>query len=103
MPQNPPASGQDIQRRALTLDVEKYQAMLDAPDVTEAQQRKFLEALWTLITILVDFGYQIESADPAEKSCGLLANPALHQSLRATVMVELSDLNKPANAANGEE
>lgn len=62
--QTPPPK--DVQRRALTLDVDVYQHMLDAPDLSIAQKTEMIEALWLLIVNFVDLGFEIQP----EQSCG---------------------------------
>ena len=53
--------------RALHLDLARYQAMLDAPDLDEEQKRQFIEALWQVIVAFVDLGYQVH---PVQQACG---------------------------------
>ena len=55
-----------IPRRALRLDAEKYDRMLDASVISEGQRRAFIEAMWSVVVAFVDFGYDIQ---PFE-SCG---------------------------------
>lgn len=54
-------------RHALTLDVEKYQKMLDAPEVSGAQREEMIKALWSIITAFVDLGFDVQSA---KNTCG---------------------------------
>lgn len=58
-------------RRALTLDAEKYQRMLDAPETTDIQRGEMIDALWSIITAFVDLGFDIH---PAENPCGQAKN-----------------------------
>ena len=60
--------------RALVLDTDHYQRMLERPDLTDTQRREIIQALWVIICTFVDLGYQIAS----EESCGQEAEqPAL--------------------------
>ena len=74
MPDKTPET-QTPPRRALTLDVEKYQRMLDAPDVTPSQREEMIKALWSIITAFSDLGYDLSAA---KTPCGQDAkNPDL--------------------------
>jgi hypothetical protein len=42
---------------ALTLDVARYEAMLTDSDMSEAERRAFLEALWEIVVGFVDLGF----------------------------------------------
>ncbi len=66
MPDKTPKT-QTPPRRALTLDVEKYQRMLDAPDVNLAQREEVIKALWSIIIAFSDLGYNLK---PIENTCG---------------------------------
>ncbi|WP_299680524.1 hypothetical protein [uncultured Roseobacter sp.] len=59
--------------RSLHVDVDKYQAMLDAPDMDENQKRQFIEALWQVIVGFVDLGFQVH---PVQLACGQVENAA---------------------------
>lgn len=65
-----PSSGT---QRSLQVDVAKYQAMLDAPDLDEEQKRQFIEALWQVIVAFVDLGFQVH---PVQQACGQVGNAA---------------------------
>lgn len=51
------------------IDVERYQALLDDPDLTPEQQRQCLEALWSIITAFVELGFNVH---PMSHACGQL-------------------------------
>eukprot|EP00581_Thalassiosira_minuscula_P024158 CAMPEP_0184419290 /NCGR_PEP_ID=MMETSP0738-20130409/36690_1 /TAXON_ID=385413 /ORGANISM="Thalassiosira miniscula, Strain CCMP1093" /LENGTH=103 /DNA_ID=CAMNT_0026779723 /DNA_START=46 /DNA_END=357 /DNA_ORIENTATION=- len=57
-------------RPTLTLDVTKYDAMLNAPDLDAETRKDILEALWVLICGFVDLGFAVEPQDPV--TCGQL-------------------------------
>lgn len=57
-------------RRTLSIDVAKYQAMIGDPELSEAQKRDFVEALWTFLITFVDLGFELHTSDIA---CGQLA------------------------------
>lgn len=64
-------------RRALTLDVARYQRMPDSSSSTDAQKREMIEALWTIITAFVDLGYGIHPAQNTDpETCGKFGAPA---------------------------
>lgn len=54
----------------LTLDTERYQAMLDAPDLSEDQKREMIETLWQVVVGFIDLNFEICATD----SCGKPAN-----------------------------
>ena len=54
-------------RPRLTVDVEKYQAMLDDSELTEEQKRQVLEDLWSIIVSFVELGFQMH---PVQEVCG---------------------------------
>jgi hypothetical protein len=60
-------------RPALTLDVARYEAMLADPALSEAERTAFLEALWEIIVVFVDLGFdihplqQVEALPPRER------------------------------------
>ena len=51
----------------LRIDVERYQHMLDNADLTDEQKRQVLEALWSIITTVVQLGYGVH---PMQEVCG---------------------------------
>lgn len=53
-------------RPKLTLDVEKYQAMLDAPELSETEREEMLTSLWSMIVSFGNLGFEIAP----EQSCG---------------------------------
>ena len=52
--------------KALTLDVEYYQQLLDTSDYSDEQRQQLLEAMWTIMTAFVDLGFDLR----AEETCG---------------------------------
>lgn len=59
----------------LTLDTERYQAMLDAPDLSEDQKRELIETLWQVVVGFIDLNVEICITDEgAGESCGKPAN-----------------------------
>ncbi|MGH1398388.1 MAG: hypothetical protein ACRBCT_04160 [Alphaproteobacteria bacterium] len=100
MPQNPPQTPQNnIQHRALTLDVDVYQHMLNAPDLSEDQKRQMIEVLWLLVVSFVDLEFEILLED----SCGkptIEANPAPSYAQSMLDLSHSPSTNPIANAAN---
>ncbi|SPF80663.1 hypothetical protein [Pseudoprimorskyibacter insulae] len=68
------ADGQNNGRyKSLTLDVERYQAMLDAPDLSDAQRRELIETLWQVVVGFIDLNVEIRTTDEGVgESCGKL-------------------------------
>lgn len=53
--------------KRLTIDIERYQSYLDSADMSEADKRLFIEALWSIIMNFVDLGFGIH---PLQEVCG---------------------------------
>lgn len=53
------------------IDIEKYQAWLDDPDLTDNQKKQIIEALWSIIVAFVDLGFGVH---PAQQVCGKADN-----------------------------
>ena len=97
--------------KALVLDLDHYQAMLDHPKINDTRRREIIEALWKIICCFVEIGYQVQ---PAE-SCGqnpeipaLREIPAKDSVYSTDNPAILATINNPAAriadaAANKEE
>ena len=83
------ADGQNNGRyKSLTLDVERYQAMLDAPDLSDAQKRELIETLWQVVVGFIDLNVEIRTKDEgAGKNCGQLPQSAPAATLGGVTMV----------------
>lgn len=58
-------------RRALSLDVAKYQAYLDDTSIPDHRKKEMIDALWGIVVAFVDLGYQVSAEDAnAEECCG---------------------------------
>lgn len=47
------------QTRRMTADIEKYQSLLDDPNLGPSERADFLAALWTIILAFIDLGYRV--------------------------------------------
>ena len=54
-------------RRVLTVDVKKYEALLDDPSLSEAQKEEFLRAIWSVVVTFVELGFGVH---PLQEVCG---------------------------------
>ncbi|WP_156916888.1 hypothetical protein [Leisingera aquimarina] len=45
--------------KTTSVDVDRYQELLDAPDLSDEEKQNLLQALWTIIVSLVELGYQV--------------------------------------------
>lgn len=54
-------------RPVLTVDVQKYQALLDEPGLSEEQKEEFLQALWSIVVTFVELGFGVH---PLQEVCG---------------------------------
>ena len=61
--------------KTLEIDWDLYETWLAESDLTEAEKRQFLEALWSLVVMFVDMGFGLH---PTQQSCGQMgeARPA---------------------------
>lgn len=67
-------AGFDLQERfdasakaVVRVDVDKYQALLDSADMTDAQKEEYLQALWSIIVAFVEMGFGVH---PLQEVCG---------------------------------
>lgn len=54
-------------RLSLSVDVEKYQSLLDEANLTDAQKEQVLQALWSIIVSFVKLGFEVH---PLQEVCG---------------------------------
>ncbi|MGR3703815.1 MAG: hypothetical protein ACU0A4_17175 [Paracoccaceae bacterium] len=45
--------------QAIAINVQKYQEMIDNPDLSEEQKQQVIMALWSMIVMLVDLGFSL--------------------------------------------
>ncbi|MDV7142026.1 hypothetical protein R3X27_04950 [Tropicimonas sp. TH_r6] len=50
-------------RRPVSVNIGKYQEMIDDPDLSNEQKKELVHALWTIIVSLVDLGFSPVEAD----------------------------------------
>ncbi|MEM1287247.1 MAG: hypothetical protein AAGH60_02735 [Pseudomonadota bacterium] len=65
--------------KALTLDVELYQSYIDDPEMSKADKRALVKALWLIMVSCVDLGYDIHPLQHPElgeafTACGQIAD-----------------------------
>lgn len=65
---------QNILRPSLTIDYALYQKYFDESDLTEAQQREFLDVFWLMIVTFVDLGFGVHPLQQVEGECGQVDN-----------------------------
>lgn len=56
-------------KRIVEIDVEKYQAYLDDPSLTDAQKEECVRAVWSIMMAFVELGYGVH---PVQQACGQL-------------------------------
>lgn len=54
---------------SVAIDVERYQAYLDDPNLSPEHRKEILEALWAIMTAFVQLGFGVH---PAQQACGKL-------------------------------
>ncbi|MEE4538260.1 MAG: hypothetical protein V2J51_07195 [Erythrobacter sp.] len=57
-------------RKVVTVDVEKYQAWLDDPALSDEQKEQIVQSLWEIILAFVDLGFGVS---PLQDACGQLS------------------------------
>lgn len=57
----------DSARPVLTVDIGKYQALLDDCDLSEEQKEEVLRALWSIVVTFVELGFGVH---PLQEVCG---------------------------------
>jgi len=54
-----PTPNQNPKKPSVLVDYERYAAMLDHPDLSEAQKKEFIDCLWNLISELIYLGVEV--------------------------------------------
>lgn len=95
----------DAPYKALSLDVDHYQKLLDAPGIPDEQKRLFLEALWSIMVGFVDLGFGVR----AEETCGQTSAVTAVRQLAADSVLSSKDrpralsFNAAAEASNDQQ
>lgn len=76
-------------RRVLTVDVKKYEALLDNPNLSEQQKEEFLHALWSVVVTFVELGFGVH---PLQEVCGQDSGDSLHGAKDAFDQVKSNEL-----------
>jgi hypothetical protein len=81
-------------RPVLTVDVNKYQALLDDPSLSEAQKEEFLRALWSIVVTFVELGFGVH---PLQEVCEqdsealFLSSKEAFDQVKSNELVETKD------------
>ncbi|MEE1655682.1 hypothetical protein VB618_05695 [Microvirga sp. CF3062] len=81
-------------RRVLAVDVKKYEALLDDPNLSEAQKEEFLRALWSVVVTFVELGFGVH---PLQEVCGQDSGDSFpgakdaFDQVKSNVLVETQD------------
>ncbi len=54
-------------QRAISVDYERYAALLDDPDLSEKQKQEFLQTLWNIIVGFVELGFGVHPIQLVEQ------------------------------------
>lgn len=76
-------------RPVVTVDLKKYQSLIDDPSLSEAQKEEFLRALWSVIVAFVELGFGVH---PLQEVCGQDSGRFDQGAKRAFDKVRSSDL-----------
>lgn len=86
--------------RVLQVDVAEYQRYLDDADLSEAQKKDVVEALWSIMVSFVELGFGIH---PVQEVCGDLPEETLRSSaLRPDPAYSEDGLDKEFQSVAGE-
>jgi len=61
-------------RPVVTVDLKKYQALLDTADLSPEQKEDFLRAMWSIMMTFVELGFGVH---PLQEVCGQNGNTGL--------------------------
>lgn len=62
-------------RPTLTVDVRRYQSLIDDPALSEAQKEEVLRALWSIVVTFVELGFGVlPLQEVCGQDCGVLSN-----------------------------
>lgn len=81
-------------RPIVTVDVEKYQAYLDDPNLSEEQKEEFLQAIWSIMVAFVDLGFGVH---PLQEVCGQDSEETCPCAKEGFDQVKSKSLEKPEN------
>lgn len=71
---------------SVEIDFDRYQAILDDPDLSQDQQKQVIVALWSIITAFVQLGFGVH---PVQQACGQLGTDHELTSISETTDIEL--------------
>lgn len=75
----------DNDKPIITVDVEKYEHLLEDPDLTDEQRAEFLQTMWNIIVNFVDLGFGVHPVQQVlELPCGKDKNISSKATLTAT-------------------
>lgn len=75
------SASRTVSKKALLIDVARYQHLLDESGLSDTQKEEFLKSLWAIMISFVDLGFTVQ---PLEESCGKVGNdPADPENLSA--------------------
>lgn len=70
-----------VGKKALLIDVARYQHLIDESGLSDTQKEEFLKSLWAIMISFVDLGFTVQ---PLEESCGKVRSaPADPENLSA--------------------
>lgn len=65
--ESPRIAFEEAAKPSVEIDVEKYQALLDDPDLSDTQKEEIMRALWMVMMAFADLGFGVH---PAQEVCG---------------------------------
>lgn len=75
---------------SVEIDFDRYQAILDDPDLSQDQQKQVIMALWSIITAFVQLGFGVH---PVQQACGQLGTDHELTSILETTDIELNNVD----------
>src|SRR5690606_29396210 len=81
-------------RPIVAVDVEKYQAYLDEPNLSEEQKEEFLQAIWSVMVAYVERGFGVH---PLQEVCGQDSEESCPRAKEGFDQVKSEPLDEPEN------
>lgn len=51
------------QEKSVTFDAQRYQEILDMPELSDEQRSEIVATLWSMIMTFIDIGYQVQTTE----------------------------------------
>lgn len=69
-------------------ELQEFDALLDAPHLSDAQRQEFLQAVWNVIVACIDYGWGDHPVQQAFEACGKPKKSSPHSGIPAQNLVK---------------